>query len=172
MFSLPRAASRFFAALTGLLLCATLSPPAYSATVLDNLKATPGVSAADILPAASKPRAYRQTVIATCNSSTPSLGSNLCILSFDKVPAASVLQIDLIQCSLNGNGGLILFNSQLKVDTVHVLGLVKARVSPSTVAEAHGPFFLKAGETPKLFTNGTSPTDTVLCLMTGSVSTN
>jgi hypothetical protein len=148
--------------------------PAYAANILDSLKlkgaapATAGVTPGLVLPAISNPRPYRNGLQVTCNR-TSAIGSNLCVMNFGKVAAGHVLQINKISCIVN-QGTAILFNSQLVVDGAHVFGFVLPPFnSGGTGGQGSGPFYFNAGEKPILLGQATTPTDTAICSIFGTM---
>jgi hypothetical protein len=156
------------AALVGFVSAAQAS---VSTNILNQAMAAPeagAVTPSQILPAVSNPKPYRQGVLAKCDFSSPKLGTNLCIMKFDRVPTGHLLQVDKVGCIVD-NGLAILFNSQIKVDGMHVVGFVLPPYTPINGGQTNGPYYFKAGETPKIVGHGTAPTDNGICSMYGTL---
>jgi hypothetical protein len=136
------------------------------ADVFRNAKAQPVATPHQLLPALSDPRPYRQLVIVTCNVNNPLLGNNACIMIFDQVASGRLLQIDNINCAGGDSSGVIIFNTQVKID--HFAGLALAPAGGSGVGVASGPYYFKAAETPKLgVSNSGAPDATAACSIFG-----
>jgi hypothetical protein len=154
-----------------LLVCSVSGSQAATSSLLQTLKPVLGVAAPQVLPGVSNPKPYRQGAVVTCDDqSHPNLGPNLCVLVLNRVPVGRLLQIDTINCGNQGGAqGVILFNSQLKADATHFIGAALPPSPPLTLSVAHGPYYLNAGETPKLASNGNSPSDTLICSVFGTL---
>lgn len=146
-----------------------------SPSILDRLatapraaRAVPAPAPAQVLPAISNPKPYRQGVMATCNINSAQFGNNLCIMTFDKVLSGHMLQIDKISCVVNG-GAAILFNSAIKLDAARLYGFAQSTVAGSTGATGEGPYYFKQLETPILLGIGSSSTDTAICSIYGTL---
>jgi len=154
-----------------MLVCSVSGSQAGTSNLLQNLNPAPGVAPHQVLAGVSNPRPYRQGAVAACNDAThPNLGPNVCLLNLDRVPVGRLLQIDNINCGNQGAAnGVILFNSQLKADGTHFVGAALPPSPPLTLSVAHGPYYLNAGETPRLAANGSSSSDTLICSVFGTL---
>ena len=123
-----------------------------------------------LLPAISNPRPFRQGLSVVCNVNKPAFGPNVCLMDFNVVPAGRLLQIDKMNCfggAISGSAGI--FNTQLKADGAHLFGFVAPPYDGAGAGVATGPFYFRAGERPRLATNGSSPTDTAICSIAGTL---
>jgi hypothetical protein len=150
-----------------LLACSISESHAAATKVVENATRTPGAPPRQVLPALSNPRPVRQSQVVICNGSSAEFGSNICIIVFDQVPAGRVLQIDKMVCLGTTSGGGVIFNTHIKDDAAHLIGAVFPKFSGSGFGEASGPYYFKAGETPKFAGNAGSPTAEGTCMMTG-----
>jgi hypothetical protein len=147
--------------------CAASQAIAGSGGLLPGLQAVPGSSPAQILPAVSNARPYRQVVFATCDMSV--LGTTHgCVVQLDKITAGHLLQIDNINCGgVNFNAtAALLFNTHLKVDAAHLVAGLPG-IATNSVSAA-GPYYFKQAEIPKFFFDGTSVTDQAFCSVAGT----
>jgi hypothetical protein len=122
-----------------------------------------------VLPALSNPRPIRQAVVVECNATHPKFGSNICLISFDKVPTASVLQIEKLSCFGTASGAMLIFNNQLKIEAAFVMGLVLPPYLNAGVGQSSGPYYFNAGDTPRLAGTASGPTAQAFCSMFGTL---
>ena len=153
------------------LACSASAAHADVADLLRNAKAATDASPADVLSAISNPKPYRQGVVVTCNVNNTFLGPHACVMAFDQVPATHLLQIDNVNCiGLTGNGGgAFIFNTKVLLDAVHLLGFALTPGSTTGASTASGPYYFKAGETPRLAMTGTLSTAQAFCSMFGTL---
>ena len=133
------------------------------------LALTASASRAEVLPSVSNPRLIRQTVLVECNTDHPQFGSNLCVVTFDKVPNGSLLQVDKLTCFGSTSGAMFIFNTLLRLEAANVMGLVLPPFSNAGAGQSNGPYYFKAGERPRLAGTASSPTTQAFCNMSGTL---
>ena len=81
------------------LCCAVSQAFAGSGGLLPGVQTAPGISAAQVLPAVSNPRPYRQVVFANCDTTVSGSGVPYgCVVRLDVITTGHLLQIDNINC--------------------------------------------------------------------------
>lgn len=114
-----------------------------------------------VFPTVSDPHFIRQAELVTCTNQS-------CVLSFDKIDANRLLQIDTITCSAGGEnpGGGLYRNSDIAFDAAHLVVIFP--IGSGGVTSVSGPYYMASGERPTIVVSSPS---TAYCSIFGTLWT-